>query len=147
MNNDIRVYFKKVHKNAVTPSYAHPTDAACDLRVVESFTINPGERYLADTGIQIALPEGFEAQIRPRSGQAWKRGLTVVNSPGTIDCSYRGNIMVALINLGKESIEIKVAERVAQMKFSPVYTGYFIESNDLEKTARGEGGFGSTGRL
>jgi len=145
--NNIRIYFKKVHKNAVTPSYAHPSDAACDLRVVEGFTVAPGERYLADTGLQIAIPEGFEAQIRPRSGQAWKRGLTVVNSPGTIDSSYRGNIMVALINLGQEAVTIEVAERVAQMKFSSVYTGNFIESNDLEKTARGEGGFGSSGRI
>ena len=145
--NNIRVYFKKVHKNAITPSYSHPTDAACDLHVVEGFKIWPGERYLADTGLQVAIPEGFEGQIRPRSGQAWKRGLTVVNSPGTIDSSYRGNIKIALINLGDEPIDIEVAERVAQMKISSVYTGKFIESSDLDKTARGDGGFGSTGRV
>lgn len=144
--NDIRVYLKKVHEEAVVPTYAYPGDACCDLATVEAFTIKPGERYLADTGLQIAMPEGFEAQIRPRSGQAWKRGLTVVNSPGTVDSHYRFNIKVALINLGQEELKIEKGERIAQMKFSPVYTAHFIETTNLEETVRGTNGFGSSGR-
>lgn len=143
--NDIRVYFKKVHKHAVLPTYAYKSDAACDLYVVEDYTIYPEKRALVDTGLQLAIPEGFEAQIRPRSGLAWKQGLTVVNSPGTIDCSYRGNIMVAMINLGEKKVKINRGDRVAQMKFSQVFTGNFIESKDLDKSIRGAGGFGSTG--
>lgn len=143
--NDIRVYFKKVHTDAIVPSYAHRSDAACDLSAVEDYIIKPSKRILVDTGLQIAIPEGFEAQIRPRSGLAWKKGLTVVNSPGTIDCSYRGNVMVALINLGDEVIAINKGDRVAQMKFSQVFTGRFIETKNLDSTIRGTGGFGSTG--
>jgi dUTP pyrophosphatase len=146
MNNDLKVFFKKVHTDAKTPTYAHSTDAACDLYAAEETVVYSGTHKLIDTGIQIAIPKDFEAQIRPRSGLAYKYRITVLNSPGTIDCSYRGNIKVMLLNLGGVDFEIKKGDRIAQMKFSPVYKGHFIETNNLEETTRGEGGFGSSGR-
>lgn len=147
MLNDIPIYFKKTHEDMTQPRYTHPTDAACDLATVEAFDIAPMERVLADVGFQMAIPEGVEGQIRPRSGQAWKRGLTVVNSPGTIDSSYRGDVKVAVINLGTETLHIEKGERIAQMKFSPVLKGNWIPTTDLDSTVRGTGGFGSSGRI
>lgn len=142
--NGLKIFYKKAHPDAIPPTYEREGDAACSLRVVEDYTIKPGKRVLAKTGLKIAVPDGFEAQIRPRSGLAWKKGLTVVNTPGTIDSGYRGEVMVALINLGEETVTINKGDSVAQMKFSPVYTGYFLEANQLGSTMRGEGGFGST---
>ena len=144
---DTAIFFQKLDERAVTPSYAHQTDAAADLSVTEGFDIQPMERVLAKTGLAVAIPNGFEGQIRPRSGQAWKRGLTVVNSPGTIDASYRGEVRIALINLGTETITIEAGERVAQMKIAPVVHGNYIESEDLDETVRGTGGFGHTGNI
>ena len=146
MINNLRNLFTKCHKDAVKPVYELYGDAACSLRVVEDYSIKPGGRVLAATGLNIAIPEGFEAQIRPRSGLAWKKGLTVVNTPGTIDSNYRGEIKVALINLGDETVRINKGDAVAQMKFSAVYLGNFIEVNSLSETPRGDGGFGSTGK-
>lgn len=146
MLNDIPVYFKKVDDRSTVPSYTNSTDAACDLYTMEQHDIQPMERILVDLGFQMALPPGVEAQIRPRSGQAWKRGLTVINSPGTIDPDYRGNVKVALINLGKEPIHLEQGERIAQMKFAPILHGNWIESTNLDNTLRGAGGFGSSGR-
>lgn len=142
--NGLKIFCKKIHSDAIIPTYERDGDAACSLRVVEDYTVKPGERVLAKTGLKIAIPDGFEAQIRPRSGLAWKKGLTVVNTPGTIDAGYRGEIMIALINLGSDPVVINKGDAVAQMKFSPVYTGYFLETNSLGSTQRGEGGFGST---
>ena len=142
--NGLKIFYKKAHPDAIPPTYEREGDAACSLRVVEDYTIKPGKRVLAKTGLKIIVPEGFEAQIRPRSGLAWKKGLTVVNTPGTIDSGYRGEVMVALINLGEETVTINKGDSVAQMKFSPVYTGYFLETKQLGSTMRGEGGFGST---
>ena len=144
--NETAIYFKKTSKDTKTPEYAHKTDAACDLATIDEFEIAPMERVLADVGFNMAIPVGVEGQIRPRSGQAWKRGLTIINAPGTIDCKYRGPVKVALINLGNEVIKIKKGERIAQMKFSPVIHGNWIETTDLDSTTRGSGGFGSTGR-
>jgi len=144
--NGLKVFLKKDHKDAITPSYEKDGDAACSLRVIEDYIIKPGQRVLARTGLKMAMPPGFEAQIRPRSGLAWKQGLTVVNTPGTIDSGYRGEIMIALINLGDNVVTIKKGDAVAQMKFSPVYVGYFLETSDLSISERGTGGFGSTGR-
>ncbi len=107
MANGLKIFCTKIHKDAVIPTYEKPGDAACSLRVIEDYTIKPGKRILARTGLKIAIPEGFEAQVRPRSGNAWKKGLTVLNTPGTIDAGYRGEIMVILINLGDEDIIIK----------------------------------------
>lgn len=147
MLNDIPIYFKKTHKDTKTPKYSNPTDAACDLATIEEFTIEPMSRVLVDVGFQMVIPEGVEGQIRPRSGQAWKRGLTVINSPGTIDSGYRGDVKVALINLGSEILHIEKGERIAQMKFSPVLKGNWIPTTDLDNTVRGKGGFGSSGNI
>lgn len=144
--NGLKIFYSTNHKDAVVPMYEHENDAGCSLRVVEDYVIYPGKRVLTRTGLQIEIPVGFEAQIRPRSGLAWKKGLTVVNTPGTIDADYRGEIRVALINLGEEKVEVKKGDAVAQMKFSPVYKGFFILRTDLSSTDRNVGGFGSTGR-
>jgi len=142
--NDLRIMFKKCSKYAVVPSYARLGDAACDLHSTEDVTIGPGERVLVGTGLKVAIPMGFEGQIRPRSGNAWKRGLTVINTPGTIDSGYRGEIKIALVNLSRTTAAIKRGDAIAQMKFSQVFTGHFIETEYLDETERGEGGFGHT---
>jgi len=144
--NDLKIYFKKLNKKAKIPKYSKTGDACCDLSVVEDYTIKPGDIILAITGFAMAMPEGFEAQIRPRSGLAFK-GLTIVNSPGTVDSGYRGEIKIIFTNLGKTVISIKEGDRVAQMKFAVVYTGNFLDigDNKLEDTERGSSGFGSTG--
>jgi len=144
--NGLKIFYVKAHPDAIVPVYEKANDAACSLRVVEDYTIKPGKRILAKTGLKIAIPVGFEGQIRPRSGNAWKKGLTVLNSPGTIDADYRGEVMIILANLGEEDVFIKKGDAVAQMKFSPVYTGYFMETDSLDSTMRGEGGLGHTGR-
>ena len=128
----------------------HETDfsAGVDLRadVQEPVTIAPMERKLIGTGLKIALPEGFEAQVRPRSGLAYKHGITVLNSPGTIDADYRGELKVLLINLGDSNFEIKRGERIAQMVVAPYQKIKFIETDSLDETHRGSGGYGSTGK-
>jgi dUTP pyrophosphatase len=144
--NGIKIFYTTSHPDAQVPTYEKEGDCACSLRVVEDYKVYPGKRVLARTGLKIALEEGFEAQIRPRSGLAWKKGLTVINTPGTIDEGYRGEIMVALINLGEEAVVINKGDAVAQMKFSPVYRGYFLKTDSLDDTDRGVGGFGHTGR-
>jgi len=146
MLNDLKIMCKKDHPDAELPEYERFGDAACSLRIIEDYKIYPGKRVLADTGLRIAVPEGFEAQIRPRSGRAWKQGLTVLNTPGTIDSGYRGPVKIILINLGDDPITLEKGEAVAQMKFSPVYTGHFILANHLPDSERGDGGFGSTGK-
>ena len=107
--------------------------------------INPGEKALVSTGFSIAIPEGYEVQIRPRSGLAAKKNITVLNTPGTIDADYRGEIKVILINLGKEKFIIKNGERIAQMVVCPIVQAELEEVKELPKTVRGSGGFGSTG--
>ncbi len=130
------------------PQYATEQSAGVDLRaaVGEPVTLNPGERRLIPTGLAIALPSDFEAQVRPRSGLALKHGVTVLNSPGTIDADYRGEIGVILVNLGQEPFTIERGERIAQMVVAPVRQLAWSEASDLEESARGAGGFGSTGR-
>lgn len=143
--NGLKVYFKKMHKDAVVPEYAKPGDCCCDLSSVEDVTIERFERKLIDTGIAMEIPEGFEVQIRPRSGNAWKNGLTVLNTPGTIDEGYRNSIKVIIINLGDKPYTIRKGDRIAQAKFSPYYVGYFIEKAELSSSERGLDGCGSTG--
>ena len=109
-------------------------------------TLAPGERALIPTGLAMALPPGFEAQVRPRSGLAAKDGVTVLNSPGTIDSDYRGEVKIILINHGAAPFIVKRGERIAQMVVAPVVQARFEESDSLDATARGAGGFGSTGR-
>jgi len=145
--NNLRIYFKKLSKKAQAPTYSKTGDACCDLYVIEDYTIKPGERCLARTGFAMEIPEGFEAQIRPRSGLAWKKGLSLVNTPATIDAGYRGEIKIPLINLGDKDIVILEGDRVAQMKFASVYVGYFLDvgDNELNPSVRGTGGFGHSG--
>ncbi len=129
------------------PAYATPQSAGMDLRanLSEPVTLHPMERRLIPTGLHIALPEGFEAQVRPRSGLALKHGLTVLNTPGTIDADYRGEIGVVLINLSQEDFIVNDGERIAQMVIARHEQGDFIVVEELDETIRGEGGYGHTG--
>lgn len=129
------------------PSYATENSAGMDLlaAINNDVTLAPGKRSLIKAGISIALPEGFEAQIRPRSGLAYKNGVTVLNSPGTIDADYRGEIGVILINHGEEDFVVTRGMRIAQMVIARYEQIAFTEVDELDETARGEGGFGSTG--
>ncbi|MGB3413094.1 MAG: dUTP diphosphatase [Microbacteriaceae bacterium] len=128
------------------PFYAHPGDAGADLRSNEDLVLAPGERALVGTGIAIALPEGFAAFIVPRSGLAAKHGITIVNSPGTIDAGYRGEIKISLLNTDqKESFPIHSGDRIAQMIIFPVVQAKFVEVTELSESVRGSGGFGSSG--
>ena len=128
------------------PAYATQGSAGVDLRASEPCVIPPGGRALIPTGLRIALPEGYEAQVRPRSGLALKHGVTLLNSPGTIDSDYRGEVGVILINLGQEPFTVQPGDRIAQMVFAPVTRGVWDEVDALDATERGTGGFGSTGR-
>ena len=137
---------KKLNEDAIIPFYAHPGDAGLDLFSVEEVTIEPGKRQLVATGISIELPKNTEAQVRPRSGLALKYGVTVLNSPGTIDEGYRGEIKVILINHGEEAFKINRGDKIAQMVIMPVLTVGIEEVEILNDSERGEGGFGSTGK-
>jgi dUTP pyrophosphatase len=130
------------------PAYETEFSAGMDLRanVIESITINSLQRVMVPTGLFIELPKGYEAQIRPRSGLAWKHGLTVLNSPGTIDADYRGEIKVVLVNLSNEPFVINNGERIAQMVVAEHTRIEWENSDILEETTRGAGGFGSTGK-
>ncbi|WP_025897424.1 dUTP diphosphatase [Sneathiella glossodoripedis] len=129
------------------PSYETRGSAGMDLcaAVTEPLVIEPGKRALVPTGFKIALPDGYEAQVRPRSGLALKKGISLPNSPGTIDSDYRGEVGVILINLGDENFVIERGDRIAQMVIAPVTRGLWSEVDTLDETVRGEGGFGSTG--
>ena len=129
------------------PSYATPHSAGMDLlaAIDAPITLKNGDRKLVPTGLSIALPDGYEAQIRPRSGLALKHGITLVNTPGTIDADYRGEIGVILINLGQEDFTIERGMRIAQMVIAPYTRASFSEVLELPETSRGTGGFGSTG--
>ena len=129
------------------PEYATPGSAGMDLlaAIAESVTLAPGERKVVPTGLQIALPAGHEAQVRPRSGLALKKGLTVLNSPGTIDADYRGEVGVILANLGQEPVTIERGMRIAQMIVAPVSRAVWRQTKTLPDSERGTGGFGSTG--
>ena len=127
------------------PAYETAGAAGMDLRAAEALTLKPGGRYLVPTGLSIALPNGFEAQVRPRSGLAVKHGVTVLNSPGTIDCDYRGEVKVPLINHGQDDFVIARGDRIAQMVIAPVTRIAWTEVDKLDETVRGTGGFGSSG--
>jgi dUTP pyrophosphatase len=130
-----------------TPAYATPGSAGCDLRaaIEAPLLILPGGRARVPTGLAVAIPEGYEGQVRIRSGLAHDKGLLVVNAPGTIDSDYRGEIRVIVANLGSEAVTLERGERIAQLVFAPVARAKFERVADLPKTHRGEGGFGSTG--
>lgn len=128
------------------PSYATDGAAGMDAVAAESLTLAPGARHAVATGFAMAIPEGYEVQVRPRSGLALKHGITCLNTPGTIDSDYRGEVKVILANLGSEPFEIVRGERIAQLVPAPVQRARFAEVASLDETARGVGGFGSTGR-
>lgn len=136
---------KKLTDSAILPHYAHLGDAGLDLFASAACTLDPGDSALVRTGIAVELPAGTEAQVRPRSGMALKHKITVLNTPGTIDEGYRGEVGVILINLGRETFTILPGMKIAQMIVKPVVAVEVEEVDDLSDTRRGEGGFGSTG--
>ena len=142
-----KIQIKKLSKSVSIPKYETSGSSGMDIaaHIEKNITINPGEKALVSTGFSIAIPKGYEVQIRPRSGLAAKKNITVLNTPGTIDADYRGEIKVILINLGKEKFIIENGERIAQMVVCPVIQAKLEEVKELSDTYRGSGGFGSTG--
>ena len=142
----VKVICKACDKDFL-PVYSSAEAAGADLRacIQEDIILKPGQRYLVPTGLSIQLPSGYEAQIRPRSGLAIKNGISLVNSPGTIDSDYRGEVKIIMINHGSEDFVIHRGDRIAQMVIAPVTHGMFALANSLDETDRGAGGFGSTG--
>jgi dUTP pyrophosphatase len=136
---------KKIDDKAIIPNYAHDGDAGLDLYAIGELVLSPGDRGLVHTGIQIELPKNTEAQIRPRSGLALKSGITTLNSPGTIDEGYRGEIGVILINHSNETFKIEQGMKIAQMVIKPVFKVNIIETKELSESERNENGFGSSG--
>ena len=130
---------------AQLPAYAHPGDAGMDVRSIEELTLAPGARALVHTGLVLMLPPDAEAQVRPRSGLALKHGVTVLNTPGTIDAGYRGEVGVILVNLGAEPFTVEKGMKIAQIVVSPVAQAEIVEVASVDETDRGAGGFGSTG--
>lgn len=128
------------------PAYATEHAAGLDVVAAESLLLAPGDRHAVATGFAIAIPEGYEVQVRPRSGLALKHGITCLNTPGTIDADYRGEVKIILANLGAEPFQIGRGERIAQLVPAPVLKASFVETDELPETRRGVGGFGSTGR-
>lgn len=138
--------FKKLSPAAIIPAYAHPSDAGMDVRSVEDLVIPPGKRALVHTGLVMALPPMYEAQVRPRSGLALKHGITVLNTPGTIDAGYRGEVGVILANFGDGDFAVRKGDKIAQLVIAPVVQpDEIVEIEEIDETDRGAGGFGSTG--
>jgi len=148
-DNPIPVLIKRLPGNEDLPLPAYATEGAAGMDVVaaEDVDLAPGARHAVATGLAVAIPANYEIQVRPRSGLAFKYGVTVANAPGTIDSDYRGELKVILINLGAEPFEVRRGDRVAQLVLAPVTRGSWLEVEELDDTARGEGGFGSTGGL
>jgi len=139
------VKVKKLTNRATLPNRSYDGDAGFDLFSIDDYLVNPGERCLVHTGLTIELPVNTEAQIRPRSGLALKHGITVLNSPGTIDQEYRGELCVIIINLGEEAFRVSVGMRIAQLIVKPIFDVSFVEEEKLSTTTRMDNGFGSTG--
>jgi len=151
MPQEIEIKFKRLRKeldHISLPSYATKGSAGLDIYAAleNPMTIAKGSIEMVPTNISVEIPEGYEIQVRPRSGLAAKHGIGILNSPGTIDSDYRGEIKIIIINLGKEDFRIQPAERIAQLVVSKIYTAKFVETKELNNTSRGEGGFGHTGR-
>ena len=144
----VKVQIKKLDPNAKIPEYKTAGASGVDIMALleKKITLDPGESQIIPTGLSIAIPEDLEAQIRPRSGLAAKSNISVLNTPGTIDSDYRGEIKVILINLGNETFTVKNGDRIAQMILTPIMKFKFEEVNKLDDTIRGSGGFGSTGK-
>ena len=138
--------FKRIHPDAVLPAYAHPSDAGMDIWSVADMTVPARGRALVPTGLVVLLPPLYEAQVRPRSGLALKHGITVLNTPGTIDSGYRGEIGVILFNSSDVDFQVKKGDRVAQVVIAPVTQPVIEEAQEIDETDRGAGGFGSTGK-
>ena len=145
--NSVPVEVKRLAHGADLPLPAYATDGAAgmDVLAAEDVTLAPGARHAVATGLALAIPPGFEIQVRPRSGLALKHGIAVANTPGTIDSDYRGELKVILINHGAHKFEIRRGDRVAQLVLAPVIQASWLEVAELDETDRGEGGFGSTG--
>ncbi len=145
---DIQLKILDSAKDLPLPKYETEGSAGMDLlaSIHEEVILAPGQRKLIPTGLSIALPVGYEAQVRPRSGLAIKHGITVLNTPGTIDSDYRGEVMVILANLSNEAFAVERGMRIAQVVFAPVTQGNFVQVEQLPETVRGSGGFGSTGK-
>lgn len=145
----MNIQFKKLEhaKDLPLPSYESEYAAGMDIRAAlgDPITLEPGKRALVPTGLKMAMPQGYEAQIRPRSGLAYRNGITMLNTPGTIDADYRGEVKVLAVNLGDEKFTINHGDRIAQMVIAPVTQAQINEVEELSDTVRGEGGFGSTG--
>ncbi len=139
------IKIKKLTPEAHTPQYAHFGDSGADLFATETVVLKPLERAAVGTGLSAEIPQGFELQVRPKSGLALKSGLTVLNTPGTVDFGYRGEIKVILINLSNEDYTVEKDQKIAQLVACPVAYAEFPEVDELSDTSRGEGGFGSTG--
>lgn len=141
----VQVRVKRLNPDAKIPKAAKKGDVAFDLYSVIDYEIKPGERYAIPTGIALEIPIGYEGQVRPRSGLALRAGLTVLNTPGTIDSGYRGEVKTIIINLGDTPFQITKGMRISQLAIRPVPDVEFVEVDELSDTDRGEGGFGSTG--
>ncbi len=141
----VTVHVKRLHPDAVIPKAAKRGDVAFDLYAVIDYELKPGEHYAIPTGIAIEIPQGFEGQVRPRSGLAMQEGITVLNTPGTIDSGYRGEVKTIIMNHGNTIFRITKGMRISQLAIRPVPDVEFIEVDELSDTERGDGGFGSTG--
>jgi dUTP pyrophosphatase len=135
----------KIHEDALLPHYAHPGDSGMNVYSIEEVSIAPGETRLVHTGLKIAVPGHYEAQLRPKSGLALQHGITLLNTPGTVDSGYRGEVCVIVINHGREAYHIQKHGKIAQLVICPVIRANIVEVEQLDETARGDGGFGSTG--
>ncbi|WP_225205515.1 dUTP diphosphatase [Novosphingobium huizhouense] len=147
--DNVPVLVKRLAGNDDLPLPAYATEGAAGMDVVaaEDVDLAPGARHAVATGLAVAIPHGYEIQVRPRSGLALKHGVTVANAPGTIDSDYRGELKAILINLGSEPFAIRRGDRIAQLVLAPVTRAGWVEASELDDTARGAGGFGSTGGL
>ena len=139
------VKIKKLSEKAILPSYKHKGDAGFDLHSIDSYLVKPGNRCLVSTGLVFEIPEGYELQIRPRSGLAIKSGISLVNTPGTLDAGYRGELKIILINHGGDDFEINPGDRIAQAILNKIDFAEIVEVGELSESERGSGGFGSTG--
>jgi dUTP pyrophosphatase len=145
---DVEILLYQLDPDLEPPAYAHPGDAGADLRSVENFVLAPGERRVVSTGIAVAVPQGYAAFVHPRSGLAARHGLSIVNTPGTVDAGYRGEIKVCLVNTDRsQPVAISRGDRIAQLVVQPVSRATFVAVTQLPGSPRGAGGYGSTGGL
>jgi dUTP pyrophosphatase len=148
MTAAVEVLLLQLDAGLELPSYAHPDDAGADLRSTENFELQPGERRLVGTGVAISLPPGYAAFVYPRSGLAARHGISIVNAPGTVDAGYRGEIKVCLLNTDRsQPVSITRGDRIAQLVIQPVSMAAFVAVTELPSSARGSGGYGSTGGI